>query len=185
MVCVHNHPATCSTNLNPDLIHFCWRERADSLDEPEIDLIMVPTDGLFKPYLGEQKIPRTSPVNGRVFVLKFQSSSERKFFWLQSREQPAGQKKSFSPRDLRLARIVNNILQGNEVDGSNENDAEQYGDDQDDDDDDQAMEDVQETTNLLEHHRSGSGGAGPDATGGDVREEGEGSRDGGADGGRA
>lgn len=167
-----------------DLIHFCWREREASLDAPEVDLIMVPTDGYFKPYLGEQKTANTSPVNGRIFVLKFRSSSERKFFWLQSREQPAGQPKSFSPRDMSMARIVDNILQGNEIDGSNETGAEQYEND-DDEDDGQAMEDIQETSHLLQHNRSGSGGAGPDATGGDVNEEGQGSRDGGADGGRA
>jgi len=144
---------------------------------------MVPQDGYFRPYLGEQKIPNTSPINGRVFVLKFRSSSERKFFWLQSREQPAGQVNTFSSRDLRLGRIVDNILQGEEVN---------YGEElagptgQGDDDDDEAMDDVQETDQLLGHHRTQStGGAGSNATGGDVRNEGEDSRDGGADGGRA
>jgi 26S proteasome regulatory subunit N13 len=184
MVCCLEPLSTQCTNLITDLIHFCWREREASLDAPEVDLIMVPTDGYLKPYLGEEKLANTSPINGRVFVLKFRSSSERKFFWLQSREQPAGQKKTFSSRDMRMAKIVDNILQGNEIDGSNEASAEQYGDDNDDDDD-QAMEDVQETTHFLDHNRSGSGGAGPDATGGDVNEEGHESREGGADGGRA
>ena len=53
------------------------------------------------------------------------------------------------------------------------------------DDDDEAMEDVEGTGHAGEHNRAGSGGAGPDATGGDIREEGQESREGGADGGRA
>ena len=52
------------------------------------------------------------------------------------------------------------------------------------DDDDQMMEGLEETV-YGDHHRSASGGAGADATGGDIREEGEGPREGGADGGRA
>lgn len=54
-----------------------------------------------------------------------------------------------------------------------------------DGDGDEPMEDVEGTDPSAEHHRGGSGGAGPGATGGDIREEGEGSREGGADGGRA
>jgi len=136
---------------------------------------MVPMDGYFKPYLGEQKIANTSPINGRVFVLKFRSSSERKFFWLQSREQPAGQMNTFSPRDLRMCQLVDSILQGNDglAYGDDNGGSAQYGGE---DDDDQAMEDVQEGDTERP-----SGGA----TGGDVTEEGAESRDGGAAGGRA
>ena len=54
-----------------------------------------------------------------------------------------------------------------------------------DQDDDETMEDVDGADEDPSHQRGGSGGAGPDATGGDVREEGEQSREGGADGGRA
>jgi len=141
-------------------------------------------DGYFKPYLGEQKIANTSPINGRVFVLKFRSSSERKFFWLQSREQPAGQMNTFSPRDLRMCQLVDSILQGNDglAYGDDNDGSAQYGGE---DDDDQAMEDVQGGDAAPQHNRSASGGAGRDATGGNVTDEGAGSRDGGADGGRA
>lgn len=52
-------------------------------------------------------------------------------------------------------------------------------------DDDETMEDVEGTNHDSNHHSGGGGGAGPGATGGDVREEGEPSREGGADGGRA
>jgi 26S proteasome regulatory subunit N13 len=54
-----------------------------------------------------------------------------------------------------------------------------------DGDDDATMEDIEGTHQSSDHRGSGSGGAGLDATGGDIREEGEESREGGADGGRA
>ena len=164
-----------------DLLHFCWRTREASLQDPEIDLMMVPTDGYFRPYLGEQKIANTSPVNGRVFVLKFRSSAQRYFFWLQSRGPRPDILKKFSPRDIRLGQIVNSLLQGEEVDSQQAIQAEGEVDG----DDDATMEDVQPSDQDPSHHRAGSGGAGPDATGGDYREEGEESREGGEDGGRA
>lgn len=98
---------------------------------------MVPTDGTFRPYTGPTKPTGDivkSPVNGRIYVLKFSSSSTRHFFWLQSREQPVGDPSKFSQRDLRLGEIVDNLLQGEEVDGA----------------------EIQE----LRQHREGGGGAG-------------------------
>ena len=90
----------------------------------------------------------------------------------------------FSSRDQRIGTIVNDLLQGEEVDVDSEiqNVRENGGSggDQEDDEDMMDVEDVQP-----EHNRQGSGGAGPDATGGDPREEGEDSRRGGEDGGRA
>ncbi|KAK5074396.1 hypothetical protein LTR64_006460 [Lithohypha guttulata] len=149
-----------------DLLHFCWRPRDATLEAPELDLIMFPTDGSFVPY-------QNKPVNGRVFVLKFSSSSTRHLFWLQSKSQsPSGNAAYFSPRDLKIGEVVNSLLQGEEVDVQQAVSEMRTGHSNEDEDAD--MEDVE-----------GQGGAGPGATGGDIREEGEGSREGGADGGRA
>lgn len=167
-----------------DLYHFCWRPRAASLQDAELDLMMVPTDATFKPYLGtDNKDPKKSPVKGRVFVLRFSSSSQRYFFWLQSREQPPGQPSQFSHRDLKLGQIVNDLLQGEEVDTQTEIEGLRRGGGGDGDDGDTEMQDASSEQDGL--GRTRSGGAGADANGGDVRDEGEGSREGGADGGRA
>lgn len=170
------------TDPRQDLIHFCWRTRDASLQDPELDLVMVPMDGYFKPYLGQQKIANTSPVNGRIFILKFRSSAQRYFFWLQSPETNAGTPTKFSTRDIRLGQIVNSLLQGEEVDSQQVTQEAVGGGDGDDD---ATMEDVQEPDQDASHHGTSSGGAGPDATGGDYREEGHDSREGGSDGGRA
>lgn len=153
---------------------------------------MVPTDGTFTPYTGREAADRTdgsllkSPLNGRIFVLKFLSSSQRHFFWLQSKGlAPVHSHTLFSPRDIKLGVIVNDLLSGDtdqedEVEiirGTNNNEGGSDGDG------DATMEDAADQ--APEHHRGGSGGADADATGGDVRDEGEQSRDGGADGGRA
>ncbi|QKX55957.1 uncharacterized protein TRUGW13939_03056 [Talaromyces rugulosus] len=162
-----------------DLVHFCWRPRSAPLTDPELDLVMVPSDGSFTPY---QSTPST---NGRIYVLKFSSSSQRYLFWLQSKSQhERGDLKWFSPRDLKLGEIVNNLLQGEEVDVQQEI-ANLPHNESGDGDDDATMEDIEGTHQSSDHHGSGSGGAGLDATGGDIREEGEGPREGGADGGRA
>ncbi|KAM0332263.1 hypothetical protein ACHAQA_002539 [Verticillium albo-atrum] len=163
-----------------DLIHFCWRERDRLMDDPELDLVMVPTDGQFVPHISNEHA--TSKTNGRIFVLKFASSSARHFFWLQSKSQsPSGDPSWFSPRDRKIGDIVHELLQGEDVDVERELAPVTSGHDDDDDED---MEDA-DNDRSGRTARGGGGGAGADATGGDVREEGEGAREGGSDGARA
>lgn len=160
-----------------ELVHFCWRDRSKSIDdEDNLDLVMFPTDGHFEPYEYKTSEQATSKTNGRIFALKFSSSSSRHLFWLQSKPQARnGDPSWFSPRDLKIGQIVDTLLQGEDVNVTDEIAQVQGGDAGGDDD--ATMEDV-------EPH-GGSGGAGLDATGGDIREEGSSAQDGGADGGRA
>lgn len=169
-----------------DLLHFCWRERSVPADQPELDLTMIPTDGSFLPVESSSSTPASAKTQGRVFVLKFESSSTRHLFWLQSHPQStSGDPSWLSPRDRKIGEIVNTLLQGEEVDVNAELAAVRGGggSGRRDGDGDETMEDAEGRDG--QSHESGAGGAGADATGGDVREEGEGSRDGGADGARA
>ena len=151
-------------------------------DEENLDLVMVPADAHFEPYEYKTRDEPTSRTNGRIFALKFSSSSQRHLFWLQSKPQARnGDASWFSPRDLKIGQIVDAILQDEDVNVAEEIALVQGGGSGGDDD--ETMEDVEGHGD--EHHQSGSGGAGPDATGGDIREEGSGAREGGADGGRA
>ncbi|KAI9373063.1 proteasome complex subunit Rpn13 ubiquitin receptor-domain-containing protein [Aspergillus egyptiacus] len=165
-----------------ELMHFCWRPRNAPHTEPELDLVMVPSDGTFTPYRPDGK-----PTNGRIFVLKFSSSSQRYLFWLQSKSQHDQNDPAFwSERDLKLGHIVNKLLQGEEFDVEGEVASIPRGRGPFNNDDDETMEDVEGVDHDPNHNHGGSsGGAGPAATGGDVREEGQGSREGGSDGGRA
>lgn len=169
------------------MTHFGWRERSKPMnDEDNLDLIMFPSDAHFEPYEYKTSNQPTSKTNGRIFVLKFSSSSSRHFFWMQSKPQARnGDPSWFSPRDLKIGQIVDTLLQGEAVNVSEEIAQVRGGGNGGNDDEDETMEDVEGHGDSSEHHRGGSGGAGPDATGGDVREEGAGAREGGADGGRA
>lgn len=146
---------------------------------------MFPGDGTFKPYTPSNSSDSKAATNGRIFVLKFSSSSSRYLFWLQSKSQHAtGDPSWLSPRDLKLGQIIDQLLQGEEVDVQEEianipNERGSGGDD------DATMEDAEQGGFGSDLQHAMSGGAGADATGGDVREEGEGAREGGADGGRA
>lgn len=171
--------------IGDELCHFCWRPRSASVNDPELDLLMIPGDGSFVPYTGKEDNSDSenlrSPTDGRIFVLKFSSSSQRHLFWLQSKSQhPNGDANWFSPRDLKIGQIVDMLLSGEEIDVQDE--LRQVQNPPSGGDDDETMEDA---PGGNEHHRQGSGGAGAGATGGDVREEGEEAREGGADGARA
>ncbi|PVI03164.1 hypothetical protein DM02DRAFT_558492 [Periconia macrospinosa] len=166
--------------------HFCWRARDKSYDECDLDLIMIPGDGSFIPYTGSESAADTdnvrSPTDGRIFVLRFSSSSQRYLFWLQSKSQhPQGDPSWFSQRDLAIGQIVDRLLSGEEdIDIQ----AELAAATSRGDDEDETMEDAEDPSSNRNRHGS-TGGAGAGATGGDIREEGEESREGGADGGRA
>lgn len=162
-------------------MHFCWRERSRPADQPELDLTMIPGDGEFAPVEPPSSAPSSAHPSGRVFVLKFESSSTRHLFWLQS--APQGSPTSFSPRDRKIGEVVNRLLAGDELDVTAEleavNNDRSGGAGGRDGDGDATMEDAGD------RNEPGPGGAGADATGGDVRQEGEESREGGADGARA
>ncbi|PTD11926.1 hypothetical protein FCULG_00003693 [Fusarium culmorum] len=104
-----------------DLVHFCWRKRTEPLDNPELDLIMVPTDGSFTPYESTTSSEPTSKTD-----VKAQSEN--------------GDAAYYSPRDRKIGDIVNRLLQGEEVEVAEEM-ATVRNDDQDDDED-EAMEDA-------------------------------------------
>ncbi|KAL1861476.1 hypothetical protein Daus18300_008871 [Diaporthe australafricana] len=171
--------------VDVDLLHFCWRERSVPADQPELDLTMIPGDGTFVPVEPPSDTP-SAQTQGRIFVLKFESSSTRHLFWLQSHPQSSsGDSTWLSPRDRKIGEIVNNLLQGDEVDVNAELASVRSGGGSGgpDRDGDESMEDAQGQGG--ERHEPGSGGAGADATGGDVRDEGEEAREGGSDGARA
>lgn len=146
---------------------------------------MIPGDGTFIPVEPSSSTPASAKANGRVFVLKFESSSTRHLFWLQSHAQSSsGDPTWLSPRDRKIGEVVNRLLQGDEVDVNAElASAGSGGGAGRDEDGDESMEDAEGQGD--EHHEAGTGGAGADATGGDVRAEGEGPREGGGDGARA
>ena len=162
-------------------MHFCWCPCSASFDEPELDLVMIPSDGSFTPYKPAGK----HATYGRVFVLKFSSSAQRYFFWMHPQSQHEnGDLSWFSARDRKLGEIVDALLRGEDVNVEHEIahlPCQPFGNDHD-----EAMKKWEDTDHdLNQRHGSTSGGVSLDATGGDVRDEGQKTRERGADGERA
>ncbi|KAG1471680.1 hypothetical protein G6F56_001980 [Rhizopus delemar] len=74
------------------LLHFYWKERKHNA-EPEDDFIIFPE---------EAELVRVDQcTTGRVFVLKFKSSSQKQFYWMQSKSDE---------KDEELVRKVNQTI---------------------------------------------------------------------------
>ncbi|KAG6850277.1 hypothetical protein H0H93_015534 [Arthromyces matolae] len=65
--------AVILTNGDDGLLHFTWKNR--TTDTIEEDLILFPSDATF--------VKVSQAEGGRVYVLKFSSSDQRHFFWMQ------------------------------------------------------------------------------------------------------
>jgi len=74
------------------LLHFNWKNR--TTNEVEEDLILFPSDATFT------KVHQAT--TGRVYVLKFSSSDQRHFFWMQD---------ASSDRDDEFVRNMNGLLE--------------------------------------------------------------------------
>jgi len=134
--------------------------------------MMIPGDATFKPYVGPNKHKVgpgvKSPVNGRIFVLKFSSSSQRYLFWLQA--QPRREPNQFSKVDIDLGERVNTLLQAEDVDYAA---AVGVAGDEDDEDDyeeggdgDAMMEDVDQTEDTNTGDNAGQNASSGSAQGG-------------------
>ncbi|XP_055601152.1 proteasomal ubiquitin receptor ADRM1 homolog isoform X2 [Uranotaenia lowii] len=95
------------------LMHFCWKDRTTG--NIEDDLIVFPDDCEFK------KIENVK--NGRVFLLKFKSSSRRLFFWMQ---EPKTDKDEEWCR--RINEVINNPPSTNSLGGSGRGGGSDNGD---------------------------------------------------------
>jgi hypothetical protein len=82
-------------NAEDGLLHFMWKNR--STDQVEEDLILIPSDATFV------KVSQSSW--GRTYVLKFSSSNQRHFFWMQD---------ASNRKDDEFARNINRYLENPE-----------------------------------------------------------------------
>ncbi|XP_074648205.1 proteasomal ubiquitin receptor ADRM1-like [Tubulanus polymorphus] len=82
------------------LMHFCWKDRTSGVVED--DLIIFPDDIEYKHV--------TQCTTGRVYILKFKSSSRKFFFWMQEPK---------TDKDDEYRRQVNDFLNNPPAPGSN------------------------------------------------------------------
>jgi 26S proteasome regulatory subunit N13 len=89
-------------------MHFCWKER--KAQQAEDDLIIFPDEADW--------VRVQQSTTGRVFVLKFKTSSQRLFFWMQ---EPKDDK------DDELAKKVTTTLNNPPVPGQSGASADEEG----------------------------------------------------------
>ncbi|KRF99117.1 uncharacterized protein Dwil_GK17850, isoform B [Drosophila willistoni] len=96
------------TQSDDGLMHFCWKDRTSG--KVEDDLIVFPDDFEFK------RVDQCK--TGRVFVLKFKSSTRRMFFWMQ---EPKTEKDEEHCR--RINELLNNPPSAHQRGGGGSNDS--------------------------------------------------------------
>ncbi|KAL0960643.1 hypothetical protein HGRIS_005671 [Hohenbuehelia grisea] len=84
--------AVALVNGEDGLLHFVWKNRTSGVEEE--DLILFPSDASF--------VKVSSAPNSRIYVLKFSSSNQRHFFWMQD---------ASPDRDEEFVANVNGLLQ--------------------------------------------------------------------------
>ncbi|KAK9466303.1 proteasome complex subunit Rpn13 ubiquitin receptor-domain-containing protein [Lipomyces arxii] len=98
---------TLSRPRNDDepLLSFIWEPRGSSKNDPSVEkdeLMIFPGDAEWVP------VPQCK--TGRVFALKFSSSSQRSFFWMQ--DPPEGDKlDEVSDADLKISTRINTLFE--------------------------------------------------------------------------
>ena len=60
---------------------------------------------------GDAQLVKVESQTGRIVVLKFSSSSQRQFYWLQSKAEDSNNPAFWSERDDGWIRRINNVLQ--------------------------------------------------------------------------
>ncbi|KAK6340232.1 hypothetical protein TWF730_001997 [Orbilia blumenaviensis] len=95
-----------------DLLHFKWvPRRGHTVDGEEFDLIVFPGDASFVPY-------NAGPNDGRICVLKFQSSDQRHLFWWQTKNDESISAAEHTRKDRLVTRKIDQLIQsGGDPDG--------------------------------------------------------------------
>ncbi|KAK6520110.1 hypothetical protein TWF506_000397 [Arthrobotrys conoides] len=88
-----------------ELLHFKWiPRRGHTVEGEEFDRIVFPGDASFVPY-------NNGPNDGRICVLKFQSSDQRHLFWWQTKNDESISASEHTRKDRLVARKIDQLIQ--------------------------------------------------------------------------
>ncbi|KAK6496790.1 hypothetical protein TWF481_001778 [Arthrobotrys musiformis] len=92
-------------SIDEELLHFKWiPRRGHTVEGEEFDLIVFPGDASFVPY-------NAGPDDGRICVLKFQSSDQRHLFWWQTKNDDSISASEHTRKDRLVARKIDQLIQ--------------------------------------------------------------------------